>query len=116
MVKKTLDFNTLDRPELEITMPDPDKTVFRLTLPSEKVVEEMQAASAHLSEIADGGASADIVESIYALAAKMISSNRAGIQVTGLDLRERYNLDLEALVIFFYTFTEFVTDVAKQKN
>jgi hypothetical protein len=50
MIQK-LDFNALEQPVLELTMKDPAKTVVRCEVPTEELVERLQAVSGDLQKV-----------------------------------------------------------------
>ena len=77
---KTLDFNTLTRPTLQL---NGDMTT---------------------------------VQACYDLAARLMSCNRSGIKVTTEDLRGKYQINLEALIIFYNAYIDFIEEVTNQKN
>ena len=112
---KKLDFNTINPPVLELVMPDADKTQIDVTTPSEKLVEELQTIAPHMSEAlaADDN---ETIPAIYDLAARLISCNRQKLQVTVDDLRNKYKLNLEALLVFYNTYLDFLNEITDAKN
>ena len=115
MANKTLNFNTLERPCLELTMMDDAQTVIKVGMPSEGLVAQLEQLGANLTETLTKG-DKDTVDACYDLAARFISCNRNFIEVTGEELRTRYRLDLEALVIFFSAYIDFIEALKSQKN
>lgn len=112
---KTLDFNTVKRPTLRLIMQDDDRTSIDVTVPTEGLVSELIAAAPELETIVkneDG----DSIRAVYDLAARLISCNRGGIAVTADDLREKYNLDLESIIVFYGAYTDFINEIANAKN
>ena len=112
---KTLDFNTLTAPTLPLVMRDDRRTEIIVSTPSEGLVEELQAMAPELTEILDAG-NTDSIKAVYGLAAKLISCNRSGLQVTAEDLRDKYKLNLEALVVFFSVYLDFLNEITNAKN
>lgn len=112
---KILDFNKLKRPTLPLVMPDEQRTQISVTTPTEALVEEFLSVGSELEETIKGGDGESIRES-YELAAKLISCNTQGLQVTAEDLRDRYKLDLVKLVYFFSAYADFINEISNAKN
>lgn len=112
---KNLDFNSVQRPTLVLTMKDAEKTKIRVSTPTENLVEKLQTVSKELSEVLTNGDGASI-RATFDLAAQLISCNRDGIRVTAEQLRDEFNLDLEDLVIFFSAYIDFVEEINRAKN
>lgn len=112
---KTLDFNNLQRPVLELVMPDEAKTVIKVSTPREALIEELQASLPDLEpKLAAGDAEA--IALCYDLAARLINCNRSFITVTAEELRGKYNLDLEGLLMFFQAYIDFISEITNAKN
>lgn len=112
---KTLDFNKINRPTLQLVMPDEAKTVIKVTTPKESMVEELQAILPELQNIVSAG-DAEATRLCYDLAARLINCNRSFITVTAEELRDKYNLDLEGLIVFYSTYIDFVQEINNAKN
>lgn len=112
---KSLDFNKINRPVLQLTMQDDAKTVIKVSTPSEALIEELDATLPELKRImADSNKEA--LDYAYELAAKLINYNRSFVKVTAEELRAKYRLDLESLIIFFSVYTDFINEISKAKN
>lgn len=114
-MEKTLDFNSVQRPALLVTMKDEEKTQIHIGMPTESLVEELQVASQELEEVLRVG-DRNSIDAIYDLAARLISCNREFLKVSAADLRARYGLNLEDLVLFFSVYIDFVDEIGKAKN
>lgn len=112
---KTLDFNSIKRPSLTLVMQDEEKTRIDVTVPTEGLVSELIAAAPELEAVVKNGDN-ESLRAVYDLAARLISCNRGGVVVTGDDLKEKYNLDLEAIVVFYGVYTDFINEIANAKN
>ena len=112
---RTLDFNSINRPVLELVMQDEAKTVIKVSTPSEKLVEELQATMPELQEVLNTG-NKDAVALCYDLAARLINCNRSFITVTAEELREKFRIDLESLVIFYSAYLDFIQEINDVKN
>jgi hypothetical protein len=114
-VAKTLDFNVVVPPTLPIVMRDDRRTEIIVTAPTEGLVEELQAVAPSMGGMlaADEAVATPV---IYELAAKLISCNKAGLQVTVDDLRDKYKMNLEMLIIFFNAYLDFINEITNAKN
>lgn len=109
-----LDLNNVQRPTLEVTLLDKERTTLRVTTPSEAVINEFEALLPELGKIQQGDRSA--VDLIYDLTARILSCNRDFIKVTAEELRGKYRMDLETAIIFWAEYNRFIDDIANQKN
>ena len=112
---KTLDFNIIAPPTLPLIMRDERRTEIIVSTPSERLVEELQALAPELTKIL-GTNDTESIKAVYGLAAKLISCNRSGLQVTAEDLRDKYKLNLEALIVFYSVYLDFVNEIINAKN
>jgi hypothetical protein len=112
---KTLDFNTILPPTLPLVMRDDRRTEVIVTLPTEGLVEELQTLGPHMTEMLQSNES-EAIPVIYDLAARLISCNKAGLQVTAEELRDKYRLNLEALVVFYSVYLDFIGEINNAKN
>jgi hypothetical protein len=110
----TLDFNSAQRPTLELTMMDDARTVLRVKTPPERMVQELQAMQTELQKLTTGDL--DAVAMIYDLAARLMSENRDFIKVTAEDLRGKYKMALEDLILFYNAYLDFINALANEKN
>ena len=114
-MERTFDFNALQRPTLLLTMPDEAHTQIKVSTPNEALVTELTHMAPELERVLKSG-EMDAVAAVYDLAARLISCNRSLVEVTADDLRNKYNLDLESLVLFFSAYTDFLNEIANAKN
>lgn len=112
---KALDFNTAVRPTLALTMKDEDKTVIRVCLPNQALIEQLEAAAGELTEIM-GKRDRSTINALWNLAADLISCNMTGLSVTARDLQDVYNLGLDDMILFYGAYFDFVQSVKLEKN
>lgn len=112
---KTLDFNKLNRPTLRLIMQDDRRTTIDVTTPSEALVEELTETAPELETVLKS-MDANSIRTVYDLAARLISCNLAGLQVTAEDLRDKYKMNLESLIVFFSAYIDFIEEITKAKN
>lgn len=112
---RVLDLNSVQRPELELTLMDKDRTTLHVTTPTEALVNELeQLRAGDLSKLETGDKGS--VDMIYDLTARLISCNREGINIGPEELRGHYRVDLESLLIVLSAYMEFINDIKNEKN
>ena len=115
-MKRTLDFNSIDLPRLELIFRDEARTRVTVMAPTLEMVEEIQANSSALKAALGGEQNGSLV-AVYDMVAKFISRNEEGITVTGAELRDRYGWDdLGYLVIFIQAYIALIDEIKSAKN
>ena len=112
---KTFDFNSLERPVLEVIMPDAARTKIRVTTPTEELVTKFIAVSHELPALMkkqDGG----LISELFALYADVLSCNLDGITFTADSLRNEYKVKLEFLILFNPVYLDFISEIQNAKN
>ena len=112
---KILDFNSIERPVLELVMRDDNHTHIKVSTPTQFLVEELSAMAPRLDAVLKNGDEGS-TEAVYELAAKLLNCNRSFITVTVEELRGKYRMDLESLVVFFGAYVDFLNEIANAKN
>ena len=118
---KTLDFNKINRPVLQLIMQDDDRTMIKVSCPTEALVAELNDALPALHKIlteddVNAGPNRDTLADVYDLAARLISCNRSSITVTAEELRDKYRMDLESMLIFFGAYVDYINEITNAKN
>lgn len=112
---RVLDLNTTERPTLELTLQDKERTTVLVSTPTEALVQELNQLAPEMTKVLQSG-SAESMAAMYDLAAKLISCNRNGIQITAEELRSKYRMGLESALIFFSAYMDFIEEITKAKN
>ncbi len=112
---KMLDLNALEQPILELKLRDENRTVFRLTTPTTRLVEKFIEAKSEVSEITQSR-DAEKVKKLYELAAEIMSCNTDYITVTAEDLRDVYRVTFGDLVVIFAAYLDFIKEMSNAKN
>lgn len=112
---KTLDFNKVKRPALQLIMQDEARTEIKVSAPTQSLVEELRDLLPELERVLAPG-DKESAAAAYDLAARLINCNRSLISVTGDELRTKYHMDLESLLIFYSAYTDFISEIQNAKN
>jgi hypothetical protein len=111
---RVLDFNELQSSFLDITLKDEARTVVHLDLPNEALINELQNMGPEIEKMKTGTQAA--VQSIYDLAARLISCNLDYFSTTGDELLIKYKMNLVLILQFFSTYMDCITELSNQKN
>ena len=112
---RKIDFNSIVKPMLEITLRDEARTVVHVTTPTEGLVEKLAANADQLRAAVNGG-TAEAIKAVFELTAELVNCNLDGIRVTAEELRDKYGLKLFDVIIFFNAYMEFIEDIKNAKN
>lgn len=112
---KKLDFNSLKKPALELTMKDEARTVLHVTAPKTETLERLSRTLPELKDIINSNDMRGI-NAIYDLAAELISINEEGKQTAGEQIRAEFGLDLGDLLVFFNAYLDFINEIKSAKN
>ena len=112
---KTINFNSINRPYLRLIMQDDAQTTIDVTTPTEAMVEELTATAPELEDVLKT-MDANSIRAVYDLAARLISCNLMGLPVTVDDLRGKYRMNLDSLIVLFSAYVEFIEELTKAKN
>lgn len=112
---KILDFNILQQPTQVLRMMDDDRTVIHVSAPTVDLVDELKNNGAALEKaLRENNPNTSKV--VYNLAARLISCNLDGIEVTAEDLAVKYRMSQTALKLFFETYVEYLNELTDSKN
>lgn len=112
---RELNFNSLERPHLKLTMRDANHTVLRVTTPTEELVEKLTVCASELQTVLEKK-DADATLAAWGLLADLLSYNMEGIKVTAEDLRGKYGLYLEDAIVLMTAYLDFITELTSAKN
>ena len=110
-----MDFNRHRPPFLEVPLFDKDETVLQVTPPTVDLQEELRATAADLHALLGGG-NEEQRAAMWDLAARLMSCNRNWRKITPEDLRKKYKLVEDDLIVFFEEYVGFVSRLENAKN
>lgn len=112
---KIIDLNALEQPTLEVKMSDDNKTLFRLTYPTEKLVERFISAAGTLKSTKKLTDSKQL-DALYNLLADVMSCNVDNIEVTAEELRGKYRVGFAGLLAIYQGYLGFLNELNEAKN
>lgn len=112
---EVLRFDRHRPPLLPVELMDDAHTIINLIPPTVELQEELRANLGRLSALLSREDSG-MVDTLYDLAARLMSCNRNLLRVTGHDLRTTYKMDAADLVVFFYAYADFIREIENAKN
>lgn len=107
---KTLDFNTLKKQYLTVTLTDEEKTKVMIIPPTKKVLNDFLSMKESLS----GDIGDQAIDELYGLVAKLMSHNKVGKVITKETIES--TMDVEDIIVFIRAYTEFIAEVTNSKN
>ena len=113
-MSKTVNFNTLNKKYLPITLNDKEKTTIMIGMPTKRIMDSLMALQANLEVVSEDASNMDVMDDLYESCAVIMSRNKMGVPVTKEKLEDVF--DFEDIVVFFNAYMEFVTEAVNQKN
>lgn len=115
-MSRTLDFNSIERPTLNVTMRDEARTVVRISVPTEGFVEQLEALKPTIAKMKENSNTAELFNSMFGFFAKVLSHNEDRLEITAEDLRDKYKLTLVDLFTLYSAYMAFIKDIKTAKN
>lgn len=110
---KALDFNTLKKSYMTVTLADEKQTVLMIGTPTKGVMDALTAIQSNLSKTDDEN-SVEAMNDLYTACAKVMSRNKAGKKITAEYLADIF--DYEDITLFFNAYMEFISEISATKN
>lgn len=114
MIKK-LDFNALEKPVLEITLRDKERTIVRVTTPTEDMVERFISMAESVKDLKNDN-NGETIKAAYGLIAELINCNLDEMTFTADSLRDQYGLKLYDALVFVKVYLSFIQELEGAKN
>lgn len=112
---RLLDFNTVEVRTMDIVLRDEARTKVHLRYPTEGLVQELTRISPEMHKVLETG-DKESLNLTYDLVARIINCNRDGFRVTGEELRTKYEMDFEMIVVFCANYLDFLNETTNAKN
>lgn len=110
---KSLNFNTVKRPNFTVTLPDEKNTVLLVRTPTKKVMSELISLGEEIESMSDN-TDLEVLDRLYVFCARLLSANVTNTRVEAEYLEEI--LDYADIVLLFKEYMKFVNEVYKTKN
>lgn len=114
-MSKGIDFTTINRPTMPLTLRSDPPVALRIKFPTEGQMKGLEQAGIALNKLAEGENN-DLVDALYTFVAALISNNRECRTVTVNDLKGKYDVALEDIILFLNAYAEFINEVSSSKN
>lgn len=111
----TVDFNRHRPPILEVSLYDDARTVLHVTPPTVDLQEELRATAGEFHALLEGGDESQRA-AVWNLVARLMSMNRNWLKITPEDLRKKYKLVEDDLVVFLEDYVSFLKGIENAKN
>lgn len=113
---ETVVFDRHRPPILPVELYGPDLVVLHIKPPTVDLQEELRANKSDLSALLTQDDDEQIVAGLYKLAARLMSCNRNMLTITAEELRTKFRLDTEDLVVFYEAYANYITEIENAKN
>ena len=113
-MSKSLNFNNVKKHYLTITLADEKNTVLMIGTPTKAIMDDITLLQESMTDINENNVSDEATDDIYRACAKIMSRNRAGVEITTEFLSELF--DFEDIIIFFNAYMDFISEIANSKN
>ena len=106
-----LNFNSIKKQYLTVTLRDENKTTIMICNPSKKLLSEITAVDSWARNIDSNSNGEEEIDALYEVCAKVMSRNKGNIKIEKELLEDI--LDIEDVMIFLKTYMEFVSNQTK---
>lgn len=111
---KALNFNNIKKNFWTVTLNDEKKTTLFIGMPTKGVMDNLLIIKEHLDSVTEDEVDTETMDILYEAVAKVMSRNKANIQITGEFIGEIW--DFEDIMIFFHSYMGFIEETVNQKN
>lgn len=111
---KTLNFNSVKKHYLTVTLADERNTTLLVGTPTKAIFDHLTRLKSSLETLSEDETDVDATDDLYDACAKVMSRNKSGVKVTKEYLENVF--DFEDVMIFFSNYMEFISEVANSKN
>lgn len=111
-MSKVLDFTTRKKEYLTVKLNDEKKTVLMIGTPTKGILDEFISINENLTE--NDGADSEALNELYRICAKVMSFNKAGIEITPDYLATFF--DVEDITYFIEGYADFISSITSAKN
>ena len=113
-MSKSLNFNTVKKHYLTITLADENKTTLMICTPTKALMNTIITLQESITAVDTSTADMNTLNEMYKACALLMSRNKGGIKITKEQLEEIF--DYEDISLFFNTYVDFITEIANSKN
>ncbi|CAM2079363.1 MAG: hypothetical protein NSGCLCUN01_03583 [uncultured Clostridium sp.] len=107
----TLNFNTIKKQYLTVTLRDEKKTTIMVCTPSKKLLSEIISIDSLVRSVSDDSTGEEEMDALYEVCAKVMSRNKGNIKIEKEMLEDIF--DIEDIMIFLKSYMDFISDQAK---
>lgn len=111
---KSLNFNTLNKRYLNVTLADEDQTTILISTPTKRVMDNLLMLQETFKNVSEDEIGADVMDTLYDACAQIMSNNKSRKKISAEFLADLF--DFEDIFIFFNAYMEFVEEITSSKN
>ena len=113
-MSKAINFNTIKKRYLTVTLADEKKTTIMIGTPTKAIMDNLFVLQSSFDSLQEDETNVETTDSIYDACAKIMSRNKGGIKITKDYLAEIF--DIEDIILFFDAYMDFIDEIANVKN
>ena len=110
---KPLNFNSLKKKYLTVTLPNDNRTVLMIGTPTKAILDEFLSLQDSIEDLS-GNMQGETLDLFYDICSKIMSRNKAGIDISREFVSEIF--DFEDVIVFIQAYTEFIQEISNAKN
>lgn len=109
-----LDFNTVKKTYLTVTLADEKKTVLMIGTPTKAVMDNLLVLQDAFKNVNEEEIGSDVMDDLYQACARIMSNNKTRTKITAEYLAELF--DFEDVFLFFSAYMDYISEVTNSKN
>lgn len=109
----TLNFNTIKKEYLTVTLPDEKRTVLMVGTPNKGLLTELVNIKESIEQINED-VNSESVDNLFFICAKLMNRNKGGIEIKKEFLEDIF--DVEDVLIFLNAYMDFIQGISNRKN
>lgn len=110
-MSKSLDFRTLKKQYMTVTLADENNTVLMIGTPTKAVLDDFLGLKDSLTAESMGDSA---IDELYTICAKIMNHNKTGVHISVEKVHELF--DFEDIIYFIRAYSEFISEVSNAKN
>lgn len=112
---KSLNFNSIKKRYLTVTLADKDQTTVMISTPTKRVLGAISNLQSVMTKAENGNSlSEEALDDIYDICAEIMSHNKSGVKIEKELLEDIF--DFEDITIFFNAYMDFINEGIEGKN
>lgn len=109
-----LDFNTVKKTYLTVTLADEKKTTLMIGTPTKRVMDNLLTLEDTFKNVSEDEIDNNVMDDLYQASAQIMSNNKTRTKITAEQLADLF--DFEDIFLFFSAYMDYVSTIINSKN